>query len=232
MKQSRLMSFVESCGNTLSGFFISLFAQWLFLPFIGVPINFQQNLIFAVFMTFVSVARSFGWRRLMEALHVRHRISPFVAAVIAERRRQQDAEGWSLEHDDAHDAGELARAGAAYALWDSGFARGTIRHHIWVWTKEWFKPDGSRRNLVKAAALIVAEGEKFDRTRKPRREHNVSVTDEPSHARLALLNHLRTKSDSKSFDTAMALVAERDKEIESYPLAHGKARNSHAGTSE
>ena len=36
--------------------------------------------------------------------------------VLAERARQIAAEGWTPEHDDEHDGGELARAGAAYAL--------------------------------------------------------------------------------------------------------------------
>lgn len=179
MKQSKLMSFIESCANTLSGFFISLFAQWLFLPFIGVPISFHQNLIFAIFMTFVSVARSFGWRRLMEALHVRRPLSPFMQAVIAERYRQIEQEGWSIEHDDGYEPGELAVAGASYAI--------VAYQHIdypgekvscpncWPWSRDWWKPTGFRRDLVKAAALISAEGEKFDRNRKSRnREDSVS----------------------------------------------------------
>ena len=36
--------------------------------------------------------------------------------VLAERRRQVEAEGWTPEHDDAHDDGSLALAGAAYAV--------------------------------------------------------------------------------------------------------------------
>jgi hypothetical protein len=38
------------------------------------------------------------------------------AEIIAERRRQVDTEGWTEEHDDKHNGGELARAGACYAL--------------------------------------------------------------------------------------------------------------------
>lgn len=164
MKQSRLASFLEACGNTLSGFFLSLLAQWLFLPFIGVQIDFHQNLIFAVFMTFVSIVRSFGWRRLMEALHIRHPISPFMAAVMAERRRQIEVEGWSSEHDDGHSVAELARAGGCYAIHAGALLDGVPLH--WPWSKEWWKPADFRRNLVKAAALIAAEGERFDRSRR------------------------------------------------------------------
>jgi hypothetical protein len=38
-----LMSFLESLHNTASGFGISLVAQWLFLPAIGVAITFEQK---------------------------------------------------------------------------------------------------------------------------------------------------------------------------------------------
>ena len=35
--------------------------------------------------------------------------------VLAERQRQIEAEGWTPDHDDQHDRGELAEAGACYA---------------------------------------------------------------------------------------------------------------------
>lgn len=38
-----------------------------------------------------------------------------VTDVLAERERQINAEGWSSEHDDGHDKGQLAKAAAAYA---------------------------------------------------------------------------------------------------------------------
>jgi len=36
--------------------------------------------------------------------------------VLAERQRQITTEGWTTDHDDEHDGGEMAAAGAAYAL--------------------------------------------------------------------------------------------------------------------
>ena len=39
--------------------------------------------------------------------------------VAAERKRQIEVEGWTAEHDDRHTPGELAQAGACYALVDS-----------------------------------------------------------------------------------------------------------------
>ncbi|WP_373743833.1 DNA cytosine methyltransferase [Achromobacter insuavis] len=38
--------------------------------------------------------------------------------VLAERQRQIQAEGWSTAHDDEHDAGDMAAAGASYVVVD------------------------------------------------------------------------------------------------------------------
>jgi hypothetical protein len=83
--------------------------------------------------------------------------APSVAAydVITERRRQVTAEGWTLEHDDAQAAGELAAAAACYALGS--------KLPVWPWHAKWWKPSRPRRNLVRAAALIIAEIERLDR---------------------------------------------------------------------
>ena len=75
--------------------------------------------------------------------------------VAAERSRQVSREGWTLEHDDSHDRGEMAFAAACYVLEDT-------RH--WPWDMKWWKPKNRRRDLVRAAALLVAEIERLDRT--------------------------------------------------------------------
>lgn len=167
MKQSKLMSWLESLINIAVGFGISLAAQMFFLPLIGVPIAFHQNLVFALIMTVISLTRSFMLRRMFEALHIRRPLSAFMQAVIAERFRQVDAEGWDAAHDDSHLVGELARAGAVYAL-EAGTASITTPA-LWEWGGQWWKPMGLRRDLVRSAALIIAEGEKFDRARKGKR---------------------------------------------------------------
>lgn len=169
MKQSRLASLAEQMLNTGGGFLISLAAQWFFLPLLGVQITLSQNLSFAVIMTFVSIGRGYLFRRLFEALHIRRPLSPFMQAVIAERFRQVEVEGWSIEHDNAHAPGELAKAGACYARHAGAAAPAEARRRppdSWPWSPEWWKPQGFRRDLVRAGALIIAEGERHDRQRK------------------------------------------------------------------
>lgn len=91
--------------------------------------------------------------------------------VLTERRRQIEAEGWTPEHDDAHKAGSLGRAGGFYAL-NAGAAMWYGTHDTsicdtapdgWPWAPEWWKPANARRDLVKAGALILAEIERLDR---------------------------------------------------------------------
>lgn len=86
--------------------------------------------------------------------------------IAAERRRQIEVEGWTPEHDDLHQDGELAAAAGVYALYDlmSGDAdRERVLREMWPWDDYWWKPADRRRDLVRAAALIVAEIERLDR---------------------------------------------------------------------
>ncbi|WP_175712160.1 hypothetical protein [Burkholderia ambifaria] len=89
--------------------------------------------------------------------------------VLAERRRQVDDEGWTPEHDDEHNGGEMASAAASYAqragMHEAGAMVGPCPQppKFWPWDNEWWKDAGARRNLVKAGALILAEIERIDR---------------------------------------------------------------------
>lgn len=92
--------------------------------------------------------------------------------VLAERRRQVEAEGWTPEHDDEHDLGELAAAASAYAL-----AAADEQHPLsqgdgnfndepppsWPWAQAWWKVGTPRRMLEKAGALVPATIEQIDR---------------------------------------------------------------------
>lgn len=88
-----------------------------------------------------------------------------VDLIAAERERQVAAEGWTPEHDDTHTHHELARAGAAYALY-GGFGKMPVdvRDLVWPWEPESFKPSRDRlRDLAKAGALIAAEIDRLQR---------------------------------------------------------------------
>lgn len=90
-----------------------------------------------------------------------------------ERCRQIVKEGWTTGHDDAHhDSGDLARAAAAYA-WHASATERVRRTRAddpppsWPWDVKWWKPKSRRRDLIRAAALIVAEIERLDREGTP-----------------------------------------------------------------
>lgn len=83
--------------------------------------------------------------------------------VLAERQRQQSAEGWTTEHDDDHSCGEMALAASSYAQYAHRKPIAPAIPFNWPWEPEWFKQQGPRRDLVKAGALILAEIERIDR---------------------------------------------------------------------
>lgn len=88
-----------------------------------------------------------------------------IEEIVAERRRQTEVEGYTTAHDDRHADGAIARAAAAYAIQSGRYPR--MREDIppscWPWDLVHWKPKGSRRDLIRAAALIVAEIERLDR---------------------------------------------------------------------
>ncbi|WP_438286408.1 ead/Ea22-like family protein [Klebsiella variicola] len=85
------------------------------------------------------------------------------ADVLAERKRQVSAEGWTPGHDDEYEHGELADAAGCYALSSELFDCAGEPPRPWPWPDEWWKPTNRRRDLVKAGALILAEIERLDR---------------------------------------------------------------------
>jgi hypothetical protein len=87
--------------------------------------------------------------------------------VLAERQRQISEEGWTPEHDDAAQAGDLANAAACYAMTDPVMDPDRPAPVDWPWSAKWWKPTTPRRDLVKAGALILAEIERLDRAAPP-----------------------------------------------------------------
>lgn len=99
-----------------------------------------------------------------------------IEEIAAERERQKTGEGWSDIHDDHHKDRSLIKAAACYiegvCLDDA--ERAVMEEHpiggtpfrlkeTWPWAREWWKPKTRRRDLVRAAALVVAEIERMDR---------------------------------------------------------------------
>ena len=88
--------------------------------------------------------------------------------VIAERQRQIHKECFDFARDDAHVTGGMAVAAACYAdasTWPPGKRedRKDKPPSWWPWSSKWWKITTPRRDLVKAAALLLAEIERLDR---------------------------------------------------------------------
>jgi hypothetical protein len=92
-----------------------------------------------------------------------------IELIAEERQRQIDAESYTPEHDDEHDSGELAGAGACYALSTVFSENGMIRilDRFWPWDVQDWKPTKPIRDLVKAGALIAAEIDRLQRASDP-----------------------------------------------------------------
>ena len=71
MKQSRLMSLVESLANVLVGYGVAVATQMAVFPLFGIAMSITENLLIGSIFTAVSVVRSYALRRTFEALRVR-----------------------------------------------------------------------------------------------------------------------------------------------------------------
>jgi len=101
-----------------------------------------------------------------------------VKEIHLERNRQINEKGWTTKHDDQHVTGELAVAASVYAAQEQIFVKrsslnGVSFNDPWPWHEqgrsEYVKKDKSRRRqLVIAAALLVAEIERLDRREERR----------------------------------------------------------------
>lgn len=120
-----------------------------------------------------------GLQRILEELSEKQ-ISSAVIDVIKERRRQINVEDFRIDEDDHYTSGEMAWAATCY-LQNAAVAakmqglglltasqcdergKSLPKPEAWPWDAEWWKPTGQRRDLVKAAALTIAEIERLDR---------------------------------------------------------------------
>ena len=93
--------------------------------------------------------------------------------VLVERERQKTAEGYTEEHDNEHTSCELARAAECYVAHYRQRAwryegmpqvyRSEPYPENWPWDDQSWKPKSPRQDLVRAAALLLAEIERLDR---------------------------------------------------------------------
>ena len=96
--------------------------------------------------------------------------------VMEERQRQINQEFYSTENDDEYKQNELLRAAVCYAenvvrrgwVFDSNFGPDVYQEEevpdLWPWDLDFWKPKNPRRDLVRAAALLIAEIERIDRS--------------------------------------------------------------------
>jgi hypothetical protein len=121
-----------------------------------------------------------------------------LVSVANERRRQIAVEGYARNSDDGYILGELAMAASCYARYAASreraeesrragdpdaYARDYVQRHragtpgpLWPWSAKWWKPKTTREDLVRAAALLVAEIERIDRREDKRMEAQVGAT--------------------------------------------------------
>lgn len=101
--------------------------------------------------------------------------------IAQERDRQKFDEGFDPTHDDRHNGGELAAAAATYAYSASlpdhrrqdisgiySLRNNRVAEELWPFENTWWKPTDRRRDLIKAAALMIAEVERLDRAEEPK----------------------------------------------------------------
>ena len=89
-------------------------------------------------------------------------------SVLAERIRQIQVHCFYPEQDEEYVNGDLAQAGACYAIEAAKQAPETedamrLVPEAWPWMAASWRPHDQRRNLVKAGALILAEIDRLDR---------------------------------------------------------------------
>lgn len=70
MKQSCLMSLIESVANVLVGYGVAVATQLIVFPWFGLPARLDDALAIGAIFTVVSILRSFLLRRLFEEIRV------------------------------------------------------------------------------------------------------------------------------------------------------------------
>jgi hypothetical protein len=89
-----------------------------------------------------------------------------IEEILSERKRQIEVEGYTTEHDDRHVTEALMEAALCYEAnamgWDL-VRRKDGAPSNWPWEASSWKPKDKRRDLIRAAALCLAENERWNR---------------------------------------------------------------------
>ena len=82
MKQSRLMSLMESLANLLVGYVVAVVTQMVVFPLFGLAVTISDNLLIGLIFTAVSIVRSYALRRGFEAMGVRQSVQTSDASAV------------------------------------------------------------------------------------------------------------------------------------------------------
>ena len=94
-----------------------------------------------------------------------------IELIAEERIRQIEVEGYTTDHDDSYESGQMAKAAAAYSLaedYRKHAPEDTVKKEppfFWPWDDKHWKPNSQDRirELTKAGALIAAEIDRLQR---------------------------------------------------------------------
>lgn len=67
MNQTKLESLIETCINTVIGYFVALLSQLLVFPLVGIDVPFSTNLVIGAWFTVISIVRGYVIRRWFNA---------------------------------------------------------------------------------------------------------------------------------------------------------------------
>lgn len=111
-------------------------------------------------------------KRIMECLNLTR-----VSDMVLFERAKQEAMGYDARHDELHTLGQLTMGAICFA--QTAFTQissakplpACFRHKDWPWEPSSFHAEQDPvGNLVKAAAMLIAEAERIERTRDEQRE--------------------------------------------------------------
>lgn len=72
MKQTRIMSLIETATNVVVGYVLAIATQIVVFPWFGIETGLTEHLTIGLAFVGVSLVRGYVLRRPFEAIHLRH----------------------------------------------------------------------------------------------------------------------------------------------------------------